>query len=176
MFETVIKEAEAPDQVFITAEVATLSLPRDRCVCVCAVCVVCGGLYICVYVVWRRRTTHRFPVIVTHPPHTHNRKDWSKVFGSCGVVIFIPDALTDVAAQPDKAMDTTVWPDELGVDGLLTPHAVLSMFERARSDALGVSGCWCVVDMCLYIYIYMHPTISYFMPSYMYMYMKPPHR
>jgi len=35
-------------------------------------------------------------------------------------------------------MDTTVWTDELDVNCLLAPHAVLSMFERGRSDSLGV--------------------------------------
>ncbi|EWM23754.1 hypothetical protein Naga_102336g1 [Nannochloropsis gaditana] len=34
-------------------------------------------------------------------------------------------------------MDVKVWLDELDVNGLLAPHALLSMFERGRSDALG---------------------------------------
>ena len=34
-----------------------------------------------------------------------------------------------------------MWTDELDVNRLLAPHAVLSMFERGRSDSLGVRTC-----------------------------------
>jgi len=58
-------------------------------------------------------------------------------------------------------MDVKVWLDELDVNGLLAPHALLSMFERGRSDALGVRGSCALIrfdhhwtrskDICAYI-------------------------
>lgn len=88
---------------------------------------------------WRGRDFGR--VDNTHKTHTHsiNSRSDSDAWPAAFPATPIPDPMRDVVAAPDKAMDAAVWLDELDANGLLAPHAVLSMFERGRSDALGVS-------------------------------------
>lgn len=112
------------------------------------------------------------------PTHIYDSDAWPAIFHATPIT----EPMTDVVAAPDTAMDTTVWLDELDVNGmrvcvmlsdcdvmkkhhgvgrfwtrmcrmeeailpytrfipytgLLAPHAVLSIFERGRSNALGV--------------------------------------